>query len=65
MLITKVCSFVNGLGKTCEEGKNCPADQVCESLKCISCEDGKEPDELQLKCTASMFYHFFSNNHQR
>ena len=47
------------LGKACTEGKDCPASQICDTLKCVPCEEGKEPDESQLDCTTSMFYHVF------
>ena len=53
MLIIKLCSFLNGLGKKCEVGKDCPANQVCNKEKCIFCEEGSKPNESQLKCNGA------------
>ena len=53
MLIIKVWSFLNGLGKSCTEGKDCPADQICNKEKCTLCEDGNKPDKSQLKCNGA------------
>ena len=47
-----VC-VTEGLGKPCEVGKDCPKDQVCKTLKCDYCEDGKEPNESQSKCNGA------------
>ena len=45
---------LNGLGKTCEVGTDCPKDQVCDaSKKCASCGESSKPDESQTKCNGS------------
>ena len=45
---------------TCAVGKDCPEDQVCDKLNCVSCEEGLEPDESHSNCIPSMFYHSLS-----
>ena len=56
---------LNGLGKPCAEGTECPAFHVCdESKKCASCGEYKKPNGIQSKCE-SMFYHLFFNSHPR
>ena len=50
---------LNGLDTTCSEGWHCSEDQVCDEMNCVPCEEGLEPDESQLNCISSMFYHFF------
>ena len=43
---------------TCVVGKDCPEDQVCDKLKCVSCKEDLLPDESQLNCIPGMFYLF-------
>ena len=45
---------LNGLGKTCVIGTDCPADQICNaSKKCASCAESSKPDESQTECNGS------------
>ena len=46
-------STLNGLGTKCTKGTDCPDDQVCEKLNCVSCEEGSKPDEDREKCTCN------------
>ena len=50
----------------CTKGTDCPDDQVCDNLKCVSCKEGTKPDEDREKCTpTSIFYKKYFINHRR
>ena len=42
---------LNDLGTECAKGTDCPNDQVCDKLKCVSCKEGSKPDEDREKCS--------------
>ena len=49
----KMESTLNDLGKKCAKGTDCPDDQVCNKLNCVSCEEGSKPDEDKENCTCN------------